>query len=167
MITLFLLIFIIIFVKKSLTLNRINYVKGDATNPQGEGIKIIVHVCNNVGKWGAGFVLALSKKWSEPEKEYRSKPTHSLGDIQIVPVDNNILVINMIAQHDVRSYDNPKPIKYPYLTECLKQVNAFAKQINGTIHMPRIGSGLAGGDWNVIEKIIEESIEVPVTVYDL
>ena len=28
-------------------LNKINYIQGDATNPVGDGIKIIAHICNN------------------------------------------------------------------------------------------------------------------------
>ena len=42
---------------------NINYVIGDATQPIGDGAKIIVHVCNDIGGWGRGFVLALTKKW--------------------------------------------------------------------------------------------------------
>ncbi len=52
----------------------INYVKGDATSPIGDGVKLIVHVCNDIGAWGAGFVLALSKKWITPEKQYKRIP---------------------------------------------------------------------------------------------
>ena len=51
---------------------NIQYVKGDATTPQGDGHKIIVHVCNDLGKWGKGFVLAISKRWKEPEATYRA-----------------------------------------------------------------------------------------------
>lgn len=39
-----------------------------------------------------------------------------------------------------------------------------------SIHMPRIGCGLAGGKWEVIEQIIKEELidkEIAVTVYDL
>lgn len=49
----------------------LNYVKGDATSPQGDGTKAIVHVCNNIGAWGAGFVMAISRRWPEPEAAYR------------------------------------------------------------------------------------------------
>lgn len=147
--------------------NKINYQKGDATNPIADGLKIIPHICNDVKKWGAGFVLALSKKWKEPEDKYRNKSVHFLGDIQICGVEHDILVINMIAQSGIKSKDNPTPINYQELINCLEQVNKLAKQGNATIHMPRIGSGLAGGDWDVIEEIIENTIEVPVTVYDL
>ena len=43
----------------------IRYVTGDATRPEGEGPKIIVHICNDIGAWGRGFVLALSKRFKE------------------------------------------------------------------------------------------------------
>ena len=34
------------------------YTIGDATLPAGPGPKIIVHICNDQGKWGKGFVSA-------------------------------------------------------------------------------------------------------------
>lgn len=49
----------------------INYTTGDATAPTTQGNKIIVHICNDVGGWGKGFVLAISKKWKQPEQNYR------------------------------------------------------------------------------------------------
>jgi hypothetical protein len=39
-----------------------------------------------------------------------------------------------------------------------------------TVHMPRIGTGLARGNWEVIESIINRTLtlrDVDVTVYDL
>ena len=50
---------------------KIKYVVGDATSPQVEENTpfIIVHVCNNKNRWGAGFVKALSSKWKQPERE--------------------------------------------------------------------------------------------------
>jgi hypothetical protein len=51
---------------------KVNYIVGDATNPQTKGNKIIVHVCNDIGGWGKGFVLAISKRWKQPEQQYRA-----------------------------------------------------------------------------------------------
>ena len=66
----------------------INYVNGDATAPIGNGTKVVVHICNDAGKWGKGFVLAISKRWPKAELEYRAAfariPKPSLGDAQIV-----------------------------------------------------------------------------------
>ena len=48
----------------------INYVTGDATEPIIRPC-IIAHICNTEGKWGKGFVLALSKKYPLAEEGYR------------------------------------------------------------------------------------------------
>ena len=48
----------------------IHYCIGDATYPNGIGNMIIPHICNDIGGWGAGFVLAISKRWKLPEQKY-------------------------------------------------------------------------------------------------
>lgn len=53
-------------------MSSITYIKGDATCPQAKGTKIICHVCNDIGGWGKGFVLAISRRWEQPEAEYRA-----------------------------------------------------------------------------------------------
>lgn len=159
-------------------MGTINYLKGDATNPIGDGKKIICHVCNNVGGWGAGFVLALSKKWENPEKLYRSwasskSTTFKLGNVQFVPVSDNIVVANMIGQHltyptvDENGNKIP-PIRYNSLETCLNKVAEYAEENNCSVHMPKIGAGLAGGDWNRIESLINKCLVekgIPTYVY--
>jgi O-acetyl-ADP-ribose deacetylase (regulator of RNase III) len=148
----------------------IHYIKGDATQPKGEGTKIICHICNDKGAWGAGFVLALSKRWNEPEQMYRSINVRDLklGNVQIVEVEDDIMVANMIAQHDTMpDAQGLSPIRYAAVRACLAQVNDLAFQIGATLHMPRIGCGLAGGRWADIEKIIQEVASVDVYIYDL
>ena len=151
-------------------MNKINYVIGDATTPIGEGKKIICHICNDRGAWGAGFVLALSNKWRFPEDFYRARQHYPLGhvDVLTIPNEDNILVANMIAQHGTGyNSEGVPPIRYKALTEALVRVNKVAEELGASLHMPRIGSGLAGGDWKIIAKIIETIVKVDVTVYDL
>lgn len=152
----------------------INYVVGDATNPQGEGNKIITHVCNDIGAWGAGFVMALSAKWSEPEESFRWWASHGvaanyfLSHTQYVKVEEDIWVANMVAQSGIRSVDNPHPLDYHSLEVCLLNVADSARYESASIHMPRIGCGLAGGSWEKVSEIIERSMhDLSVTVYDL
>ena len=83
---------------------KIEYVIGDATDPQGDGKKLIVHVCNNVGAWGAGFVMALSKKWKAPEKVYRAQKEYILGTVRMVEVEKDVFVCNLICE--VRTLDS-------------------------------------------------------------
>ena len=152
----------------------IKYIKGDATSPVGEGNKVIAHISNDVGGWGAGFVLALSKRWIQPEAHYRAEakkltkenPYLTLGDVQFVQVENNIVVANMIGQHLTVSRTKETPIRYEAVKKCLEEVNEFCMLNNATLHAPRFGSGLAGGDWNKIEAIINSTMSVDVTIYD-
>jgi O-acetyl-ADP-ribose deacetylase (regulator of RNase III) len=52
-------------------MSTIKYIKGDATKPVGDENKIIVHVCNDIGGWGKGVVVAISKRWKGPEESFR------------------------------------------------------------------------------------------------
>lgn len=148
-------------------MSKITFLTGDATQPQDSGNKLIVHVCNDINLFGAGFALAISNRWNMPKAVYHtSAGQHVLGNVQFVPVEDDVTVVNMIAQHGVRSADNPHPIRYDAVRECLKKVNDYAIENNASIHMPRIGCGLAGGKWEEIAKIIQQTLTVDVYVYD-
>lgn len=148
----------------------IYFVKGDATNPVVEdGIRVLPHVCNNLGGWGAGYVLALSKKWKDPEESYRSKTKYILGDIDCVVCDEKTIVANMIAQNNYMTKNNTIPLRYNSLKECLQklklELDKYTEKV--TIHMPRIGCGLAGGKWNKVEKLLNEELgDYDIWVYD-
>lgn len=154
---------------------EILYIKGDATAPIGSGVKVITHICNDIGGWGKGFVLALSKKWKMPEEAYhqwyKSQEEFTLGAVQFVNVENKLYVANMIGQHGI--YKDSKglpPIRYDAVRQCLKEVALFTIAHKASVHMPRIGCGLAGGKWELMEQIIKEELitkEIAVTVYDL
>ena len=77
----------------------------------------------------------------------------------------------MVAQHNTRKApDGTPPIRYDALRKCLELVGYVAEAEGATVHMPRIGAGLAGGDWKTIEQIVIDEIcgrGVDVTVYDL
>ncbi len=154
--------------------NEIKYIIGDATLPQTEGNKIIVHICNDIGGWGKGFVMAISNRWKQPEHEYRKwynlKDNFSLGQVQLVQVENDIWVANIIGQHKINKDENGNaPIRYEAIENGLKKVAEFAIGNNASIHMPRIGCGLAGGSWDKIEPIILNQLTkrcIKTLVYD-
>lgn len=154
-------------------MSKINYLIGDATRPQGEGEKILVHICNNEGKWGKGFVLSLSRRWKEPEKVYREQTSLTLGKIQMIKVEEDTWVVNMIAQRGIKSRIDPvtkaviPPVCYGAVRACLATVNDIAFRTKSTIHMPKIGAGLGGGNWDIIERIIKDVASVEVYVYEL
>lgn len=154
----------------------ITYVKGDATEVRG-GRGIIAHVCNNAGGWGAGFVLAVSRRWPEPERRYRqwfkdkfetNGVVFKLGAVQFVSWEpGNVWVANMVAQ-DGFGEDGRIPLRYDALEECLKEVAREAKAGKMHVQMPRIGCGLAGGTWAEVGPVVEKTMDgVDVYVYDL
>jgi len=154
---------------------QITYLKGDATIPQSAGQCIICHICNDVGGWGKGFVLAISKRWPGPESQYRSWHLQGeaagfrLGAIQLVRVEPTVTVANMIAQHGIRPSAGAPPIRYDALRQCLDELARQAVALGASVHMPRIGCGLAGGTWPEVEAIVEATLAaaaVPVYVYD-
>lgn len=151
---------------------ELKYLEGDATYPVGDGLKVITHVCNNINRWGSGFVLALNKRWAEPKYRYHEQLFDQLGDIEVVPVESDISVINMIAQDGV--IDDHKlspPIRYKSLIMALEKVEEFcnmkiSSDVPVSVHMPKIGAGLAGGDWDLIEHIIKNTlVEKGINVY--
>lgn len=157
----------------------IHSVAGDATQPQGEGNKILVHVCNDLGKWGKGFVLAVSRRWKAPEQQYKlwaegkTDQKFKLGEVQFVQVQEDLWVANLIGQQGIKTHNSKAsvpPIRYDAIRQGLQKVADFAVEKEASIHMPRIGAGLAGGDWKKISEIIEETLvqnDLEVTVYIL
>ena len=158
------------------------YVRGDATRPGDfpgcnlnlEAPVIIAHVCNDVGLWGAGFSGALSHTYPVIETLFAGRP-RPLGHVQFsnMPIPRHTMVANMVAQHKVcETGQRRPPIRYAALAACMHEVAQTAQNLRATIHAPRFGAGLAGGDWKTIEAMIlevwvERGIDVFVYDYEL
>ena len=123
---------------------------------------LVAHICNDIGAWGRGFTVSLDDHWPTVGESYRACMGHNLskgfkvlGLNQTDYVDNTILVAGMIAQHGLPSASNPTPLKYGALVECMKEVCQLAHD-GYEIHCPKFGSGLARGNWEVIQSLIQE-----------
>ena len=103
----------------------IEFVRGDATAPQAEGAKIVAHVCNDKGRWGQGFVLAVSRRWPEAEAAYREwyegrdRNNFGLGAVQFVQVGPDVWVANMVGQHGLTGEGSTPPIRKPATSRTL------------------------------------------------
>ena len=151
---------------------EIEYLVGDATASDGVGPRIVAHVCNDAGGWGKGFVVAVSRRWREPEAAYRSwyreRATNdfALVAVQLVPVTGNLFVANMIGQHGYRPSPGSPPVLYAAIERVLTALGEKALDLGASVHMPRIGCGLAGRRWELIEERLAAR-GVAMTVYDL
>lgn len=155
----------------------ITYITGDASLPETKNDirkrHYIVHVCNNISMFGSGFAKALNDRSLLPKQNFlehskRYTEAQLLGNVCFSDYIHKIKVVNMIAQNGVRSQTNPTPIKYDALEECMNYVEEVLIPQNTIIHGPKFGSGLAGGDWNIIEQMINNIWkEFDVRIYEL
>lgn len=137
----------------------IKYINGDLFTFEGD---IIVHGCNCFKVMGAGVAKRVHELypgayatdlWFGEYGDKNKLGTYStwFGQHEFKKTQN-IRIINLYTQFE----PNPKlkPFDYDAFKVGFKKVlEDFPTQ---SIAMPKIGSGLAGGDWNIIESIINE-----------
>jgi O-acetyl-ADP-ribose deacetylase (regulator of RNase III) len=158
----------------SVEVPSVTYLKGDAAEPRGEDSRLLLQVVNDAAlTWGGGLSLALRQKWPASQQSFRSWALEhrnlALGNIHIAAINPSLSLVSMIAQHGYGP--SPKPrIRYLALQACLRKVASIAAERGATVHMPRIGCGQAGGSWDVVSELIDETLcnkEIDVFVYDL
>ncbi len=137
-------------------------IRGDLIKLALDGrFDVIIHGCNCYCTMGAGIARAIKSIFPEAydadcktEKGSKSK----LGSYSSATITKNahvITVINAYTQHHYKG----SGVKADY--EAIRSVFKSVKQdFSGkSIGYPKIGAGLAGGDWNIISGIIDEELE--------
>ena len=150
-----------------------HYVTGDLL---ASDCDYICHQVNCQGKMNSGIAKSIREKWPVVYYEYMEKyfnmlPEYLLGDIQIVGLwedyyatDFHQSVINMFAQQHY-GYDGKRYTSYDAFWSCLGGIRE-AVPTGSKIGFPcRIGCGLGGANWKVIETMIEEALAVDYDVY--
>lgn len=153
----------------------IKYVKGDLFEVVTKSTDSILvpHVVNNIGAWGAGFVIPLMKHYPRARDRYLKWSTETdflLGNTQFVQVSTNVVIANMLAQDGItsrstgaRSRVSDRPLRYDSLVDCMNAVGDYCHEVAKltdtclpTIHCPQFGAGLAGGNWEFIDYLIQD-----------
>jgi len=117
---------------------------------------IIVHQVNCQKKMGAGLALQIRNKYPKVYQSYL-KHNFSLGQIQLVNVAPRLYICNLAGQ-DRYGYDK-RYTNYNAIKIGLIKLNMIAHKQKLPVYIPRgMGCGLAGGDWNIVKKIIEETL---------
>ncbi len=126
---------------------------------------IIVHGCNARGVMGAGVAKAVKKRYPDAYRLYRGVyERQGLAVGQIVPylvpsggAPPELIIVNAIIQQNYGTYR--RQVDYDGLLHCFVQIPYLAKAYGlQDVHFPLIGCGLAGGDWSVVEAIIERTL---------
>lgn len=155
--------------------NGIYLVSGDATEPRGNNKNIIVQIVNTSAGVGFGFGRALAKKYPATRDSLKNwkkdKSLFSLGNTNLIRINFETSVFQILAQDGLYPKKGSIPLKYSSLRKGLIKLREFALQNSEySIHMPAIGSGQAGGDWNIIKGMIYDEIAsfgIEVTIYFL
>lgn len=142
----------------------IEYRKGNLLDVT-EGI--IVHGCNAQGVMGSGVALAVKKKYPDCFYAYlreHEECTLVLGDIvwwnndmdgqKNIPLQKMFFIANAITQQHYGT--DRRHVNYWAIANAFKEVMRQARTTKTVVHFPKIGAGLGGGDWNIIEQIIND-----------
>lgn len=135
-------------------------VEGDLLAEVNEGL--ILQQVNAQGVMGSGFARAIFERWPDVKERYQDvflmnqfhRGSDYMGRIQPVQVQPGLFVVNMVAQQ-FYGKDGKKYTSYDALHTCLSAIAKLNENQNLRIHHPLIGCGLGGGDWKVVEPLIE------------
>ncbi|MCI4347408.1 MAG: ImmA/IrrE family metallo-endopeptidase [Thermoplasmata archaeon] len=150
-------------------------VVGDALAPRGTGPRVVAQIVNDkTPNWGGGVSLAARNRFPAAQEDFRrwvaeSPRNLALGRTRASEVGGGVHLASMVAQHGYGESTKPR-IRYAALRECLGQVRAYAERSGATVHMPKIGTGLSGGNWSIVSELIDEQLVsrgVRVTIYSL
>lgn len=139
---------------------RLNYVTGDLLKSVKYGI--IIHGCNAQGVMGSGFAKQVKETYPLAFQVYKKALVpgswRELGSITSVEVSPGLFIVNAITQYDF-GRDGRRYVRYDGVDEALRRVNQWLLDEQGnpeeiSIHLPKIGAGLGGGHWPIIEQII-------------
>jgi Zn-dependent peptidase ImmA (M78 family)/O-acetyl-ADP-ribose deacetylase (regulator of RNase III) len=152
---------------------RIAYLTGDATDPVPGGTRIIVHVVNDkTANWGGAFARVLRDAYPSAQQDFRQWAEQGhlhLGEVLVTDVEGELHVATIVGQRGYGKTQRPR-VRYDAIRKGLARVASAALELSATVHMPRIGAGMAGGSWSIIEELIEGELiarDVAVTVYSL
>jgi len=147
-----------------------NEVDGDLIQLAKDGkFDVITHGCNCQSAMKSGIAVQMDLHFgcSKFPMELLGPNILKLGSIDYKEMNylskpsKSFIVVNSYTQ--IFPSIKAKPFDYEAFTVCMRKMNSvFAGKHIG---MPRIGAGLAGGDWEKIKKIIQrESRNIDVTV---
>jgi len=154
----------------------IEYIKGDVCDAFAD---VIAHGCNCHGKMGSGVAKAIKKKYPLAFQIYaaiHSSQGLELGQLMMVRVSfseietqsiRQVWIANLMTQ-DQYGYDGKQYCDYDAIRVSLRKLKEWCIENDKvSIAMPKIGSGLGGGDWGIISAIIEEELsDLKVMIYE-
>jgi O-acetyl-ADP-ribose deacetylase (regulator of RNase III) len=157
-------------------MTRIEYLKGDLFSYVPGYNTILAHGVNCQGVMGSGVAKTFKEKYPQAFKDYLyylkcfkdSLQIQPLGEVCFTETRDKLLLASMFTQ-EFYGKDGKKYMSYEAFFNSFRKVADHYEE--STIVMPKIGAGLGGGDWNIIEGlmniILDNRPKVNVIVFEL
>lgn len=124
---------------------------------------VIVHGCNCFNTFGAGIAYQIKLLFPEAyatDLQTKKGDKSKLGTITTTTInreDKTFIIVNAYTQYSFSNFNSPVAVDYDAVRNIFKIIANLFKEKR--IGLPMIGAGLAGGDWKIISKIIEEELK--------
>ena len=115
---------------------------------------ILIHGCNCQNMMGSGIAKQVKEKYRgawEADQKTNKGDRNKLG-LYTYYDSGDKTIINLYSQYRYSRIE--MVVEYDAIREGMTLINKNFP--DKTISMPKIGAGFAGGDWNIIEGIINE-----------
>lgn len=141
----------------------VKYIQGDIVDTD---IKVIAHGVNCQNTMGSGVAKVLYTKWPEVKNGYHEycgniPKEDRLGTIDMLTLkDYDKVILNCFTQYNY-GYQDKLLVSYDAIHKCFEEISQYCYKIA----IPKIGCGLAGGNWEIVEKIINDATRDNCDVY--
>jgi len=85
--------------------------------------------------------------------------THSYSSVTVrsngLISDNRLYIANAVTQENY-GREGKRYVNYKAVVDCFTEIIGYARTMGYAIHFPAVGAGLGGGDWSIIEQLIND-----------
>jgi O-acetyl-ADP-ribose deacetylase (regulator of RNase III) len=145
----------------------VKYKKGDVLKAEED---IIAHGVNCMGGFGSGVAGQIAKLYPRAKQYYFLKFNNKgwlPGEVEFISQYDDKIIANCATQ----GHYLPRGVchaDYSAIEYAMNQVKKYAQDHKLSIAAPKIGAGLAGGDWNIIEPILNKVFQdYDIAIYEL
>jgi O-acetyl-ADP-ribose deacetylase (regulator of RNase III) len=139
-------------------------IKGDIIELFNDGVfDILIHGCNCFNIMGSGVAKSIKDRYPEAynaDLKTKKGDKSKLGSITVAPIinqDKTQYIVNAYTQYN---YGRDKCyVDYDAVRSCFYNINMLYSDPSIKFGYPKIGAGLAGGNWDIISNIIDEELK--------
>lgn len=160
-------------------MSKLKYKVGDLIKAAVDGeVNVIAHCANCFNTMKSGIapqIVAMFPEAGEVDQETIKGDKRKLGMATAAYDEfHKVLVVNLYGQYNYGREKGKMHVDYIALRKTFSSMRDFMEgcflEQAVSIGLPKLGSGLANGDWHLIERIIKEELTdlgYDVTIYVL